>query len=76
MGFKVGKVFSQVDDFLLERPFAGFGVAELDFQGVDGSGLFGFDVEEDVDFHFHVIFLSFDVFEEGLESFGVELFSG
>lgn len=63
-------------DFLLEGSFAGLCVAELDFEGVDGSGLFSFNIKQDMDFHFHLVFLSLDVFEEGLYFFGVELFFG
>lgn len=73
VSFELGKVFGEMGDFVLEGPLIGFRVAELKFEGVNGSGLFSFDIEKNMNFHFHLIFLSFYIFEKGLYFFVVKL---
>ena len=76
VGFKIGKVFSQVIYLLLERSLTCFGVAQLDFESIDSSGFLGFNIKKNMNLHLHLVLLSFDIFQKCLELFGIEFLLG
>ena len=63
MGLQIDKILGQMVDFLLKRSLTGLSITELNFKGIDGSRLLGFDVQKHMDFHLHFVLLPFDILE-------------
>ena len=55
------EILGQSCQFIVERPLVTLCIFELNFNGVDGSGLFGLDIEENMDLTLHLalLFLQF-----------------